>query len=243
MSKFVNSKITDLKEAMFVKNPAIINATIKANNEISMNDYIKLCRVPINNLIFEIVLGGEITDDEKKGMRLKFNKKLPSTEELSKVCSLLTAYIEQIEEPLLETFDIPDETTKDNDDLSIPAEDTSSTEFIIVETFSKEEKKKLNGKKINEKLYSSGLAATCINVDTVMELASIGKKVRKKRNLTVGLIVGGSVIVLGTAAAIAVAMSGKSEETESEIDDTDTDDIDTDIEDIEIEDIPVVDIE
>ena len=197
-------------------------------------------RAELNMEIIQFCVGGQIKDT-KNGDTIKFNKKLPSREQVATVAAALDAYIKKYE------ADIIEQDEDDDDDMSCNV-CCMTNELAPVD--------KINNKQLKENILTGGTAGLAYykrfltGID-VITLAGIGEKARKDHNIKVAIIAGSVVLVAGAAVTAGVLIKKNHDnscanpdldELDVDVDDVDVDEIeDLDIPEVEVEDVPALD--
>ena len=178
--------------------------------------------------------------------KIRYSEKLPTTSELSKICSLLRAFEEETEDPYMHAIDKKLAEAEEDDmeiDVAIPMVDAIACIGKI---------DKINASKMNKVIFGKspefGIANTArITAESVMELAANAEKLRKRQNRNKMFIIGGIALLAvgGTATAVAIHNKHKKnadalvDEVESEVF-NESADIDMDVDDTIDMDAPVV---
>ena len=245
MSKFVKARIEEANKVME-------EIKVMVNTKPDFEKYLEL-RSQLNLELIQAVVGGKLISKEtkKNGVvnKIRFSEKLPTTSELSEICSLLRAFEEETEDPYMHAIDKKLAEAEEDDmeiDVAIPMVDAIACIGKI---------DKINASKMNEVIFGKspefGIANTArITAESVMELAANAEKLRKRQNRNKMFIIGGIALLAvgGTATAVAIHNKHKKnadvlvDEVESEVF-NESADIDMDVDDTIDMDAPVVSID
>lgn len=246
MSKQVKERIKKIKDKALTEIPAIMQAVTSEADTEGMNKF-RNARQELNLLVIKTVLGAKIEEGKKSGeWKLKYTKKLPSTSELNEICEIMDTYTNDHEVPFYAKFVCKPEAAAPTADGSAP---DASMEIPKEEVYISKYKKlgtidKISKKKLKEQLFQHNLASEFIDSSAVMVIASYGEKLRKKQNITTGLVVGGIALVVvgGVITGLAIAKHNKANDDIDGID-PDLDNMDVDVDaDLPGEDAPMVDL-
>lgn len=227
-----------------IKNIATLTTalTARANECTTVDQYIATVRLPLNQAIVEAMLGCKIDRADKK---VKFNKKLPNTEQIAEVARLVDGFIQATELPSLKRIATLDQQVQNpapqpqsGNDMEMPPEQveigTVNVSFqgmpqrvMLME--------KPTEKKLKKQVFSAFLGGFMLNGTDCVTLASMGEKARSTANRNKMLVVGGIVILI-TGLTIAGVMFYKSKHKKNK-DGSETAEIEIDGESTEI-DIP-----
>ena len=196
MAKFYDTEMTAINNQI-----ANITAMVSQGNA-SINQY-KQERTTLNLHVIQVLCGCTIV--EKNGARkVKFNKPLPTKDQIAQVAKTVQNFINTIECNIMKS------NGEDDDDIAIPV----SAGIPDIE--------KCNNKKLAASILGTDMLSICtlpINGVDCMQLAAFGEEARKRRNTKLAIIIAGCVVVaaVGTTAAILVVKKKKEKEAEDEI--------------------------
>lgn len=238
MSKFVEGCIKDIKRMTKTEIPELIN-----NVELGAAMYEEY-RMELNRAIIQACIGGEFTQNSKGENKIKFNKSLPTTNELAEIISLMDVYVKTVEIPYLNSIDYVGDDDYD-EDMSIPnsLEIASAGSGII-------NIDKVNNKKVTNYIFGKNgydpIMKYMLNASDIMKIAAIGVDLRKKTNRNTMIIIGG--ISIAVAAGIGYALykyNSDKNDIDKSMNDVDLDDseIELDEVDIDLDDAPVVSLD
>lgn len=240
MSKFVKTRIE-------AANKVMKDIEVMVNNKPDFQEYLTM-RSELNIQLIQAVVGGKLIQKESKknGVinKIRFSEKLPTTSELSEICSLLETFIEETEQPYIYAMS-KKLSEAESDDMEI---DVPIPMIHIAANVGKIDK--INASKMNECIFGNsseyGIAASSrINEKDIMELAANAEKLRKHQNRNKAFIIGGITLLAVGGGITAAAIHNKHkkediiDDTEHEVFDESTD-IDMDVDDTIDMDAPVV---
>jgi hypothetical protein len=195
MSKFYDKKVAEI-QALMAQAKEKIDPAVAGNPSITMDDYSKNFRIPINTRMIELALGGEFTQKKKKETwTIKYNHKLMTAAETAKLYEMLADFMRDIEYPALNAW-VPQVAANADDDMSIPAEGTASTKIQILE--------KVNAKKLTEAVLGKSGQSYSLMWLQPADLAMItanADALRKRNNKIAMIVAGGIILVAGGAIA------------------------------------------
>ena len=173
-------------------------------------------RMYLNKLVIEVCLGGSISDD-----KMIFNKSLPNGSQIIDLVEIIDSVI---------TAEMSIFNDEDADINTIPIKQSGR---ISIE--------KINAKAIQDYVLGTGVRLV-INPIDVLSIVEIGKKLRKKKQTNVMLLVGGTALLITSATMATIIATRNKNQIVSEIEDPTVDITDEDILDDDIDDMdtPVV---
>lgn len=245
--KKVDARLTAL-EQMIAEFKQTITNQMPANEA----EYIAKFRYPINIKVVEIALGCSYgVKDTKKGEQhfVKLNAKAADNEQLLKLGNILRDWLE------FEETAIFDSVAPDWHNMSGAAVTSTGEDLDIecsIEHFTIQMPAKLNAKAIGKMIIGApeenipGAVALYLDDINIQELAVIGEKIRKHKELMKWIFIGaGTLILVGgcTAAAICIAHNSKQDAEALPDDITDDVDLDDDVHDDIVEDDEPVEVE
>lgn len=234
MSKFVQEQVKEIKRITTEVIPNIISIESEAQLE-NYND----ARMQLNKVIIQACIGGEFKQNKKGDNHITFTKKLPSKKELAEIVNIIDVFMKTTELPYLKDMS---EFTDDADDIEIPNEiEYGPIGSGIIEI------EKINNKKLTNYIFgkdgNEAIMKYILNTSDIIQLASIGEDLRKKRNRNMMLLIGGVALVLAGGVAFAVYKNNKNKNSCDAIDDIDIGEVDIDDIDDDIDEAPVVEID
>lgn len=225
----VSTKIEEIKRIATQDLPAIMAAGYDEATEKRVQE----ARYNMDSLIIQVVLGADFaagkTPSEQK---VKYTQKMPTLAQLSEITDALGEYIRNFEVPYYAAkaqvdAQAANQSPAQNPDMSIPGQSVAVTvdypKITALDKVSKKDMKSI--------LFNQGIIRKYLDVSAVMTLASMGDKIRKKQNLTTGLIIGGITlaVVAGTVTAVCVyKKKHEDDDIDGLDDDIDVIDLDTD---------------
>lgn len=229
MSKYTQKRIDEIKNLTTVDIPNAIK------NEISVDEYLNKYRMTLNLTIIQAVFGCEFDKPKKKdNYKVKFNHKLPTSDELATITRLINDFVTYVENPFLaKNYSNNECAVQTIEDMEIP---------VRCEYPNLPELEKVNSKKINEYIFgNNAISMIPIGAMDIVELAAVAEKIKKVKTRNRMLLIGGIAIVLtgGAIATAAVVRSKmKNKNAENDIDpDADLNEIDVDMSDIDVDDV------
>lgn len=234
MSKFVQEQVKEIERLTTIVIPDIIKVE-SADQADNYND----ARMQLNKVIIQACIGGEFKQNKKGNNSIAFTKKLPSVKELAEIVNMMDVFMKTTELPYLKEMT----TISDNeDDIEIPSEiEYGPVGSGIIEI------ENINSKKLRNYIFgkdgNEAIMKYILNTSDIIQLVSIGKDLRKKRNRNMMLMIGGIALVVTGGVAFAVYKNNKSKDGCDGIDDIDVGDVDVDDIDADIDEAPVVEIE
>ena len=245
MSKKKESRFTKKQiEAIRLMTETTIPARANAGYYTDLNAYVNGSRKELNTLLVQAMMGCELKDG-----KAKFNHRLPKRGEVAEICTLITDFIDRVENAIIVGLSAPQpaDGTDPNagSDMAVPKMDIKINGQVhrvdLIE--------KVNYKKLKKELFDRDLLTVCMmNAGDCLRLAEMAEKARKKDSRNKMLIAGGIVLVLTGAAVAGVVMYNKHKNHEDDLKVGD-EVVDGDIPEIgdgdipEIDDVPQVDIE
>lgn len=222
MSKHVENKINEIV--------TLVN-TLKAAGEDPKNvsKYEEL-REELNMLLVLTLVGAEVTEKKfgkKKGqLKVRFNKPLPSMEEVAEIANV-------VQDLVMNT-----EVNVNEDAIVVPMKrDFDPDEF------------KMKNKDLEDKILgNNGFAFSdeLLTADDIPRLAAIGMAARKRANIVKFAVVAGAIVITVTTAAVIYNSKKNKKDEVPEETDTDSDDgiidMDEDIDDVEVDDVDIDDV-
>lgn len=174
-------------------------------------EYLREVRVPLNNMIISLTVGGTIKANKKGIAQLHFNRPLPSREEVNEIRKAVDTFITVVEKPFLDKVNVD----ANDDDMSIPPFDGSDNCRINIPKVDKVTNKILRGYVFGQD-GKVKISEMLMNGNDVNELAALGEQLRKRRNLHLAMIIGGITLVAVTGGAVAgVVMHNKKKKEEN----------------------------
>jgi len=207
-------------EMAAINNQISTMASMVATGNATLNQY-KAERISLNLHIIQVLVGCTIV--EKNGSRkVKFNKPLPTKEQIANVAKVVQNFINTVECKIMKA------TGEDEEDLAIPV----SAGIPDIE--------KCNNKKLAANILGTdtvSISTLPINGVDCMQLAAFGEEARKKRNTKLAIIIAGCVVVaaVGTTVAVLTIKKKKEKDEEAELNETFIDE--------EIDDVPEVSVD
>lgn len=222
----ISTKIAEIRRIATQELPNIMAAGYDDATEKRVQEQ----RYNMDSLIIQVVLGADFaagkTPSEQK---IKYTQKMPSLSQLTEITDVLGDYIRNHEVPYYamkgkidaETAAaLQSQTGQQAPDMSIPGQAPVTTSITVdypkitaLENVTKKDMKSI--------LFNQGIIRKYLDVSAVMTLASMGDTIRKKQNLTWGLIIGG--ITLAAAAGTVTAIYIYNKKKEEELDEVDDD--------------------
>ena len=233
MSKYTQKRIEEITTLTTIDIPNAIK------NGIGLDEYFSKYRITLNLTLIQALIGCEFVAPKKKDgdYKVKCNHKLPDMDEISKIASIMNNYVTTVEEPFLKenAFDTIDD---EDDDISLPPVPVSSIPEL----------EKINQKKINEYIFGDvGLSRMVITGMDVIELAAVGRKIKKVKNRNMMLLIGGIALLLAGGGIAAACIANSKKDNDDIVDpdniDIDPDNIDIDPDNIGEDDIPSVEFD
>lgn len=195
----------------FIEMKMAINDTIRTIEKeigrggITFKDYM-VHRTALNILIVNAVTGSELTVNGSDA-KCKFNKRLPSFEQVGEIVNILDKYIDEVENPFLESVEEAvlekrASENKDDEDMGIPDKSESSVNFnayhrsvpFVKKSTNKELKKLFS----NNRSFINGL----MKPHDIYVLYDLGKRARSNANFKKGLIIGGVATIVACTAGV-----------------------------------------
>lgn len=229
MRNEVKELVEKIKSMALVTIPGQVNGD---NAPLNLDEYMKNCRIPLNVLLIGFALGGNCDQDKDGKGTIKFNRKLPTHEQLSEVIDILNTFITTVEVPFLETKNI----TVTNDPPE-GFENFGGNNNTVVPNIDKINNKNVRGCAFGNDV-AKGVAMELLNSTDMQHLVAMGERLRKKKIRNIALITTATAVVV-TAGIVAYVIIDKKNHDDSHNPIIDIDD-DDDIMNDDINDDPVI---
>ena len=156
-----------------------------------------------NQCILQALIGASI-ESGKKGTRLKFTKPLPTDKELQEIATLCDQHAARMASEVEDDMDIPV-------DLEAPIPQLAG---------------KVNDKALEQYVLNpGGIAAAVITAADCITINTWAKEARKNRNIKIGLIVGGVILVTAAAVTAGVIVYNHKKKEDEKLEHIETDDV------------------